>query len=185
MKKLSRVFLILLCCFVFHCKLNLFASSIVLNTDSLIRATNLKAEKAYKIGNYEDAISYLTDALELRKKYNPEKNLNIIANYLNICYSLMYTWNYEAAIDYAFITRDLFTELDKETEYYGRVLMFLSVLYNRMGDMEKALQYYNSSKRIFDKLNNEYIDHIVVSNIFNKLGDIQNERKSSSQLFLC
>lgn len=125
-------------------------------------------------GNYDKAIDYYTDCIEIKKEIKDKKGIAISLNNIGVIYREK--GDYAKAIDY--YKRGL--EISKEIGDKNNIWQFLNnigVIHASRGDFEKAMDYYIKSLKIQEELGNMK----EIGNTLNNIGMIYKEQGNYSK----
>ncbi|MBL4937535.1 diguanylate cyclase [Clostridium sp. YIM B02515] len=127
-----------------------------------LKSLLILGKSSYIVGNFEKAIIYLMDALEIAKIENFKEYqadlLNILGN-VNLALA-----NYNLALEYYMKSLDIIRNIGYKKSQSG-VLNNIGEIYKDLKNYEIALDYYTESLELCSLANNENVECIVIQNI--------------------
>lgn len=120
-----------------------------------------------KLKSYNSATSYLKQAERLYLDNNIGNDSILGEIYYQMAESYFKVDNIKKAIDYAFLAKEKFEQVQNREEY-GKILLLLSQEYNKKGDIENAIKYSKKTLEVYNELQEEK----KVSTIENNLGKL-------------
>lgn len=132
----------------------------------------------YKVKAYHSANSYLQQAekVYLDNEMGNDAILGEIYYYIASVYFKLD--NLDKAINYSYLTKEKFNQLDNKREY-AKALLLITQQYNKKGDLHNAIKYSKRTLKVFKELN----DSIQLSNIENNLGKLFYEFNNLEESF--
>lgn len=121
----------------------------------------------YKTGNYNKAISYFKDALELKKKYFSPNDEAFISGYNNIAILYRRNGEFDKALEYFTVCENI-AKQNNSKKKYGSILLNKASLYKNLGRLEEAIVQYNASIDI--GIGAENLSS--VANAYNNIGNL-------------
>lgn len=116
---------------------------------------------------YHSATSYLKQAEKVYLDNNIGNDFILGEIYYQIAESYFQTDNIKKAIDYTFLAKQKFEQVQNKEEY-GKSLMLLSKEYNKKGDIANAIKYSKKTLELYKELEEEK----NISSIENNLGKL-------------
>jgi tetratricopeptide (TPR) repeat protein len=132
----------------------------------------------HRLGEYEKAMEFYTEAIEILEKYDITTDLPTYLNHL--AGNFMKQYNFEGC--YSTSQKALkIAEQNKDSYTTGKIKNTLGVYYEYLGDLDKGLQFYQEALEIFDVLNEEFAisrTYNLISSIQRKIGNLELSKES-------
>lgn len=132
----------------------------------------------YELKAYHSSNSYLQQA----EKVYLDNDLGIDAILGEIYYYIASVYfkldNLDKAINYSYLAKEKFNQLDNKKEY-GKALLLLTEQYNKKGDIDNAIKYSKKTLEVFRELK----DSLQLSYIENNLGRLFYEFNNLEESF--
>lgn len=141
--------------------------------------TFLKLGKiTFEVKAYHSANSYLQQAekVYLDNEMGNDTILGEIYYYIASVYFKLD--NLDKAINYSYLTKEKFNQLDNKREY-AKALLLLTEQYNNKGDLHNSIKYSQKTLEVFRELD----DSVQLSNIENNLGKLFYEFNNLEESF--
>lgn len=102
-------------------------------------------------GDFDQAVNYLNDALEISLHFNnKEDSISLTAEYNNIGMVYKSMGNYKMALNYLYKALDIWLTTFKGAHpYMAMILNNLGITYNSMGEHDKALSILRKARTVF------------------------------------
>ncbi len=127
---------------------------------------------------YHSSNSYFQQAEKVFIDSNIGDDYLLAEIYYNTALTYFKLDNIEKAINYSFLAKEKFNQLDNKREY-GKTLMLLSEEYNKKGDIDNAIKYSKRTLNVFKELD----DITYISEIENNLGRLFYEFENIEESF--
>ncbi len=125
-----------------------------------------KYNKAEKYKKYKKAILYLTQIINLQKKY--QNSIQIVSNQYNLGVMYYYNKDYKKSLDIFHNVEKIYeTEQNKEKSL-GHLCGWIAYCYENLQNNRKSLEYYKKSLRIKEKFLGE--THVNTAPDYNNIG---------------
>ena len=123
----------------------------------------------FQSGEYDEAASYLAQALKLAQKRNDKEEEAAATLATGYMYSSQS--NVKMMIEYQFKALTLYEALDNK-EKMMEALASIGDAYRRAGNTEKAIEYLNKAKDMTNKSNNAFLNAIIYYELGEAVPDI-------------
>jgi len=129
----------------------------------------------YYLGNYDVALRFLKQSLEIRLQIKAEKEIVSSYNNIGIIYDDM--GNYQKALEYYLKTLSGYEKL-KDFNGIAYTLHNIGVVYENMSNYDKALEYLLKSLKLYRKIGDSFGTASALTNIGIVYKDLSNYDKS-------
>ncbi len=127
-------------------------------------AQNIIGQTYYFEGEFNKALEYNTQSLELREKHNHKEG--IAHNYNNFANIYISLGDNPAAVDYYQRALTIFQEVNDEYAT-GMVYNNMGAMYFRLDDLDKALELFNKTLEISERVNHRHLYATSLNNVAN------------------
>ena len=125
-------------------------------------------------GNYEKALTYHFQALEIRKKLNNPREIGV--SYSNIGFVYEIKGDNQKALEFHLKSFEIYKKIGAKKDM-GYAYSDIGLIYSSLGNYEQALEYYFKSLEIFEELE----DKQGISYSFDNIGLIYKEQEEYEQ----
>lgn len=149
------------------------------NYEEIIKSFVNLGKVALKLKSYHSAYSYFQQAEKVYNDHNIGDDFLLGEIYYYMAYINLKLENIDKSINYSFLAKEKFRQLDNEKEY-GKILIMMAEQYSKNGDMEESIKYSKKALNIFKKMN----DKFYIAEIENNLGKLFSEFENIEESFI-
>ncbi|MBC2580205.1 helix-turn-helix domain-containing protein [Clostridium sp. DJ247] len=134
---------------------------------------------AMKLKAYHSACSYFQQAENVYSDNNIGNDFLLGEIYYHIACIYFKLENTEKAINYSFLAKEKFRQMDNKKEY-AKILLLLSEEFNKNGDVDNAIKYSKKTLAVYKEIN----DITNIARIESSLGKLFNEFDNLEESFM-
>ncbi|WP_186431235.1 helix-turn-helix transcriptional regulator [Clostridium sp. BSD9I1] len=132
-----------------------------------------------ELKSYYSSFSYFQQAEKIYHDNNIGNDFLLAEIYYYMAYTNFKLENIDKAMDYSFLAKEKFRQLNNKKEYANTLLM-IAEEYNKKGDINNAIKYSKKTLALFNEIN----DDIYVAEIENNLGKLFCEFENIEESFI-
>ena len=131
-------------------------------------------------GKFKLAIKYCLRGIEMSKKLKQDKSMSMAGAYINLARIYQLSKNYDKALAYNQLAKQLFIDIGKKDHYYvGSIYFNIGGIYTQLFQFKNSLIFFKKALPYYQK--NLGSNHYYVGNCYIAIGKVYKELKQPNR----
>lgn len=149
------------------------------NYEEIIKSFVNLGKISLELKAYHSSYSYFQQAEKVYNDNNMVDDFLLGEIYYYMAYTNLKLENLDKSINYSFLAKEKFKQLDNEKKY-GKTLIMMAEQYSKSGNMKESVEYSQKALSIFKKID----DKFYMAQIENNLGKLFSEFENIEESFV-